>query len=308
MKVLVTGVSGYIGKLLAEKLISKGIEVIGIDREPLPQSLLGKIEFLQKDLAREDWENDVKADAVVHCAFEIKSRYGKIDEQRFNNIEMSRRVFDWAFKNDIKKLVYLSSAAAYGAKEENVGKFLKETEPLEEKTYPYGSHKREVEEIFHEMDKKNTKSYFLRLGTVNGEEGKKRTNSLLTFVRDSFVLPYGSKDSSRQYVNEKDVVNAMIFLLDYDGPQFDVFNLAPDDYLQLNEMAKKRGKLAIRIPVWMVRVGFFLNWHVLRGKIFATAPGSWRSYVYPSNIDGNKIKSIGYEYLYDKSEPTFLGR
>ncbi len=48
----------------------------------------------------------------------------------------------------------------------------------------------------------------------------------------------------------------------------------------------------------MVRIAFFLQWHLTRGKI-PSGPSAWKSYSYPIAVDGSKItKLLGYEYQY----------
>lgn len=305
MKILVTGAAGYIGGMAVDKFKSlPQALILALDKKDNPNQISNNVKNLKLDLAKDNWEEAVgSVDIVVHCAFDIKSVYGKIPEQYFNNIQGSKRVFDYCFKNNVSRLVYLSSAAAYGAKPENIGKLLKETDPLQEKEYPYGSQKREVEEIFSQMleqnKNNNLKTYFLRLATVNGEVGKKRKRNLFSFLKSTPLLPYANNDSARQYINEEDVVSAIDFLINYQGESnFEVFNLAPRDILTFKEMAKLQKKTAIKIPNWLIRTAFSINWHLLRGKIFATAPGSDNSFIYPSNLDGSKIAQKGFKYKY----------
>lgn len=311
MDILITGAAGYIGGLAIKKFVENN-NVLALDKKEFKEKLK-EVKYFQLDLVKDNWEEEIgKVDIVIHCAFDIKSRHGRIEEQYFNNIECCNRVFEYCFKNNITKLIYLSSAAAYGAKAENIGKLLKETDPLTENIYPYGSHKREVEENFLRiLERKNNsflKSYFLRLATVDGKVGKQRKNNLLSFIKKTPILPYADKGSARQYINEEDVISAIEFLINKQiDSKFEVFNLAPPDFLTLQEMAGLQGKKAIRIPKWLVCIGFWLNWYLLLGKIFATVPGSDRSYIYPSNLDGNKITQYGFGYKYN-SKDTFLGK
>jgi len=303
MKILITGAAGYIGGLAVERFLSAGNQILALDKKEFQNKIQSpSIQYFQFDLTKDAWEEKIgKVDVVIHCAFDIKSHYGKIQDQHFNNLECCKRIWQYCFKNNVAKLVYLSSAAAYGAKPENIGKLLKETDSLTENIYPYGSDKREAEEIFvktlKENQTANLKTYFLRLATVNGEKGKKRSRNLFSFLKGTPILPYADKNSARQYINEKDVVAAIDFLINrQDQPIFEIYNLAPSDILTLKDMAKLQKKMALRIPKWLVRLAFYLNWHILRGKIFATAPGSANSFIYPSNMDGSKITKIGFKY------------
>ena len=70
MKVLVPGLSGRLGKMLAERLIELGHDVIGIDRRPFREKPEG-VEMHEIDIrkrAAEDVFRRVRPDAVIHMA------------------------------------------------------------------------------------------------------------------------------------------------------------------------------------------------------------------------------------------------
>ncbi len=86
---LVTGGSGYVGKLLVSKLISdeRVGNIIVIDKEDLKADLKSnpKVFFIHKNLV-ENWEDEVKTieeknnfkiSKVVHLAWQIRTMYGK---------------------------------------------------------------------------------------------------------------------------------------------------------------------------------------------------------------------------------------
>lgn len=316
MKVMVTGGAGYIGKLIIDDLCNNSNveKIIVVDRRPKPEDLDNqKIIYYALDLAQNLWEEFVKEvpDYVVHCAFDIRSPYKEINKQEFINLESCKRIFEYCFKHKVKKIVYLSSAASYGAREKNIGRLLKEEDSLQEKDFPYGYQKRRVEEILNEKIVQNKNSlmqiFVLRLATVNGQEGEKRKSpSLMSYIKNKLpVMPYVNDNSARQYINEVDVVGAVKMLMFSDiKSQYEVFNLAPDDFLTFKQMAELLGKKAIKIPEIFIKVGFFLAWHLTLGYI-PTPKGAWKSYIYPSNLDGSKIKRFGFNYQYSCKQ-TFL--
>jgi len=82
MKVLITGVAGFIGSNLAIRLLDRGHTVIGIDN--LAYGFMRNIEsirphpnftFLLGDIANPHILNEVKVDIIVHLASQKIPRY-----------------------------------------------------------------------------------------------------------------------------------------------------------------------------------------------------------------------------------------
>ena len=82
MKILITGVAGFIGSNLAKRLLERGHTVIGIDnlcygfmRNIEPVMELENFQFIMGDIANPLILNTVKADIVVHLASQKIPRY-----------------------------------------------------------------------------------------------------------------------------------------------------------------------------------------------------------------------------------------
>jgi nucleoside-diphosphate-sugar epimerase len=321
MKILVTGAAGYVGALLAENLaaLPEVDEIVATDRRPRSQlsaaAPRGKLQEVTGPLEERDFvrrlEQHAPFDAVIHSAFAVRAAYGKeASAVESANIESCRNVFDLCFQNGVETLVYFSSAAVYGANPENrLQHFFKEDEPLGERTYPYGVQKRWTEELLREMydeRRPETQVFVVRPCSITGprflaEPTKKIT--LIAFLKKMLpVIPEVSPEWSRQYLHETDLVEAIKVLLRTDGNTgFDVYNLAPNDYLTAAEIAQTLGKRTLKVPAWLVNLGFTTLWHATRGRI-PTPRGSVRFYQHPINLDGRKITDLGFEYRYGSRE------
>lgn len=126
MKILVTGGAGFIGSHLVESLIDAGHVVTAFDdlstgkveninpqilTHPKFQLVRGDIcERVQVDCFMKD------ADAVVHLAAVSSVPKSFLDPIRTNkvNVEGFINVMQSAIHNDVKRMVYMSSAAIYG--------------------------------------------------------------------------------------------------------------------------------------------------------------------------------------------------
>jgi nucleoside-diphosphate-sugar epimerase len=107
---LVTGGSGYVGKLLIHKLINDARvdNIVVIDRDDLKADLKNspKVYFIHKNLV-DDWQDEVKSieeknnfkiTKVIHLAWHIRTIYGNKKLQNHWNIGGSQKVFDWVKK------------------------------------------------------------------------------------------------------------------------------------------------------------------------------------------------------------------
>ncbi len=321
MRILITGVAGYIGSMLANRLLREGghqITAIDLLQQPerVPQNK--NLLWIKQDLAQNNWQVETlktgPIDAVVHLAFKIRSPYRKTEETKEENLAACRNVFEFVFKNKIPLLIYSSSVAAYGAKKENIGRLLKENDPLQENLSPYGHQKRLVEEMLQVLIAKTkpaTHTVILRLNSVTGPigQGMKSKFGLITFLKK--LLPFVIETNpawARQFVHENDVEEVIVKLLQR-RPQkgaFDIYNIAPPSFLTAKDMARVLGKKLLRVPQRLIRPAFWLAWHLTRGRM-PTHPDSSNGLIYPINVDGSKIKEVGFNYGFGP-EDAFLGK
>ena len=121
MKVLVLGIDGYIGTRLAQTLINRGHEIVGVDTGFYREGwLYNGIEqmprIINKD-TRELTEEDLQGyDAVIHLADLSNDPLGQQDPELTYDInhKASVRVATLAKKVGVRRFVYSSSCSAYG--------------------------------------------------------------------------------------------------------------------------------------------------------------------------------------------------
>lgn len=121
MRVLITGVAGLIGSNLARYLLSKNIDVIGVDNlsggylENVPE----KVRFYRYNLLDIDEELEVlfrDIDIVYHCAAyaaEGLSPFMRCFNYK-NNLETTAKIVNRCINSKVKRLVYFSSMSVYG--------------------------------------------------------------------------------------------------------------------------------------------------------------------------------------------------
>ncbi|MBZ0257466.1 NAD-dependent epimerase/dehydratase family protein [bacterium] len=117
MKVLLTGVTGYLGEAIAREGVSRGHEVRGLCRTPPDDDArIAKVEYVAGDLLDPGAVRDACADcdAVIHSAGLVS--IWRRDPRDFDrvNIDATRNLFDAAWSQGAKRIVYTSSFFALG--------------------------------------------------------------------------------------------------------------------------------------------------------------------------------------------------
>lgn len=318
MNIFITGTAGYVGRLLADSFSKKKevSSVICLDKNPMPEILKNnsKIVWVNANTADNNWQDIVKKrspEVVIHCAWQIREMYGQRELQEKWNISGTNNVFDFAFENTfVKKLIHFSSAAVYGARPDNsIDYFFTEEDAPREKDYSYGKEKKiSEEELRKRYDKANHRPqiFVVRPSSLTGPYNNHvvKKFGLQSVLRNVLpVVPIANDNWCRQFIHEDDVIDIidMLAFKDLVG-EYEVFNITPNTLLTGQEIAQVLGKRVIKIPIPLIRLVFFLAWHITRGGI-PTAPGSWKTYSYPIVMDGSKItKKYGYHYQYQSRE------
>ncbi len=129
MKIVLTGISGRLGRRVAQRL-AREHEVIGIDRRPCP-GLPEQVTHYQVDIRRrsaEDVFRQHEVDAVVHMGVVHNFRIPS-EKLYARNVIGTETLLGYASKYGVQKLVLLSSGDVYGPSPTN-SHFIVEDAPL----------------------------------------------------------------------------------------------------------------------------------------------------------------------------------
>lgn len=140
-KILVTGVNGFIGSHIAERLLHEGHEVHGLVRKTSNLDFIcgmniklhyGDI-LLPETLTEAVAENEV----VIHNAG-LASDWGPLDLFMKINFEGTKNIVNAALSGGVKRIVYMSSTAihGFGSKE-----MMNENSPVTPSVFPYSQSK-----------------------------------------------------------------------------------------------------------------------------------------------------------------------
>ena len=150
MNILVTGGAGFIGSHLVRTLLAKGEKVTALDdlSTGLAENLPPEAEFIEMDILDEGLKKVVAAgafDAIVHLAaqtmVDVSIKDPLFDAQ--TNLLGTVHVLEAARAANVKRIVFASTAAAYGdVKEDDLP--VREAQPTEPMSF-YGLSKLSVE-------------------------------------------------------------------------------------------------------------------------------------------------------------------
>ncbi|MBK06438.1 MAG: epimerase [Deltaproteobacteria bacterium] len=137
MKVLITGISGNLGRRVAMRLSHNGHEVLGIDRRPWPDAPKG-IEVFDTDIRKRPAEEvfrTTKPDAVIHMAT-VTYLTDRAEERYRINLGGTRAIFRHCDNYDVKHTVFVGRHTYYGAAPDAPMYHTEDDPPMAVSTFP----------------------------------------------------------------------------------------------------------------------------------------------------------------------------
>ena len=253
MKLLVTGVEGYIGCLLAPLLQQRGHEVVGLDTGYYRDGWLfsdralvpGFPRFINRDIRNIEAADLQGIDAVVHLAELSNDPLGDNNPEvtfQINHLA-SVRLAKLAKEAGVKRFVYTSSCSVYGVA--NGDDPLTEASPTNPQT-AYATCKTLVERDVGAMASNNFSPTFLRNATAYGASPRMRfdivLNNLCGIAATTGKITMTSDGSPwRPLVHLLDICEAIACVLDapQDAIHNEIFNVGHDgDNFQVRDIAQ----------------------------------------------------------------------
>ena len=251
MSILVTGGAGYIGSHTVYKLIEEGRDVVIIDNleTGYQQAIHPKAKFYKGDIRDKEFLNNVFSkehiEAVIH--FAANSLVGESMKNPLkyydNNLYGTKVLLSSMIENNIKKIVFSSTAATYGEPEKYPIEETDKTEP----TNTYGETKLAMEKMFKWTEvahglKYVSLRYFNACGAHEsgkiGEAHNPETHLIPLILQvpngkrefiSIFGNDYNTEDGTciRDYIHVTDLAKAHILAVDYllAGNESNIFNL-----------------------------------------------------------------------------------
>jgi len=253
MRVLVTGGAGFIASHIADGLVKLNYDVSIVDNLSAgkKENINSKARFYKYDITNYDALRLIfkieKPEVVIHHAAQIDVQTS-INRPAFdsdNNIIGTINVLECCRENGIRKIIYSSSAAAYGDPEYLP---IDENHPVNPLSF-YGISKHTPEhyiKIYSEIcDMKYT---IFRYANVYGKrqdsqgEGGVISIFINRLLNNKASLIYGDGEQTRDFIYVKDVAGANIEALTKGDNQ--IINISTNMPISINELYKKIEKIS----------------------------------------------------------------
>lgn len=239
MKVLVTGTDGYIGVMLAHRLLQRGFDVIGLDTGFYRAGWLytgvdRSPEWIRKDIRQVNAEDLHGIDAVVHLAELSNDPLGQLNpEITFKiNHKGSLRLAQLSKAAGVTRFIYSSSCSVYGLGSDGYRTEESETDPQT----AYAQCKVFVERDVSLLADENFSPVFMRNGTAYGPSPRMRfdivLNNLTGLAWTTKKIAMTSDGTPwRPMVHVLDICEAMICALEApkESVHNQIFNIGDTD-------------------------------------------------------------------------------
>ena len=233
---IITGASGYIGKVLARELIKKNIKFIGVDKNPRNDRSTKKLDLKNKSKTFKFF-NKLKCDEIFHFGTYSAAAYKKKFDKCFKEdlISLQNIIFSINKNKKKPKLIYMSSSYVYSGLKINSSFGISEKKFLNP-VHNFGFAKKFFEEY---LTKYYSNSIIFRLSNVFGEVEFIRGNTALKNMaieakKNNKVTIWGRGNRKIQYIYIGDLMKYLLFNKNYNG----IYNLGGKEHIKTVSLAK----------------------------------------------------------------------
>ncbi len=297
MIVLITGVAGKLGRVVARRLAGAGHTVLGVDTREWTDPPDG-VELHAVDIRKrpaEDLFRTRSPDAVIHMAT-VTHLTNPTPERMRINLQGTRAAFDHSHTYGVKQVIFVGRHTYYGAGPDSPLYHSEDEPPMAIQSFP------ELADLvaadlyagsalwrYPALD-----TTVLRMCYTLGPRGHGTLAAFLSGARVPTVFGY---DPLYQFMHEEDVARALAVALE--KRLRGVFNVTGPEPVPLSIAIRETGRTNIPVPAMV------LNMFLGRFGLPRLPPGAIEFMKYPVVTDGKRFRdATGFEAEFD-AEQTF---
>ena len=243
MRILITGINGFVGRNLSEMLPGE-LTVYGMD------IVANEIPNVEHTYSWQDLEDGKlpEVDAVIHLAAIVHDVKKTGDESAYYmvNTGLTKKIYDWFLQSGASKFVFFSTVKAAADSVEGV---------LTEDVIPapvgaYGNSKLQAEAYILSHPAAGKSVYILRPCMIHGSGNKGNLPLLYNMVRKGIPWPLGAYENLRTFTSIANVCFVVERLLTREIAS-GVYNLGDDDPVSTNDLIRMIcSSLGRRARIW----------------------------------------------------------
>lgn len=307
MNYFITGGSGFIGTHLTNLLKERFPHCHIYNLDIVENSQEGKVTYIYCDVRKPIHleEVTVTEDDVIFNFAAVHRTPGHSDHEYFEtNILGAENVTAFAEKYGIRRIVFTSSIAPYGAAEN-----LKEEITVPTPNTPYGISKLVAEKIHTIWQAKNSSERQLtivRPGVVFGKGENGNFTRLYWGLRGRKFMYPGRKDTVRACIYVKELVCFMLYRLEHHEQGVELYNCTFEPAYTIEQIVATMNKVtglnrtAPLIPAWILMPAAAVIGCL--GAPMGICPARVRKLMVSTNICGKKLADSGYHFHYTFEE------
>lgn len=241
MKILLTGISGFLGSRLAEVMMSNSdIDLTGVTRDNanLPVAKIVQIKTLNGNT---DWSKALTDQRVViHCAAAYIMKDKELDpltEYRKVNVDGSLNLARQAAQAGTNRFIFISSIKVNGENTAIDKPFNAEEKPMPKD--PYSISKWEAEQGLQQLaSETNMEVVIIRSPLIYGPGVKGNFASMMKLVKKGLPLPLGAIHNKRTLVALDNLVDLIVTCIYHPAASNQTFLAGDDSDFSTTELLK----------------------------------------------------------------------
>ena len=320
MNYILFGGSGFIGShlihMLKNECTREGDKIYNLDivmpgEEGIVPGIVEKndgVEYIRLDVRKPFDFNFISTEQdIIFNLAAVHRTPGHKDKEYFEtNICGAENITAFAEKHGIKKILFTSSIAPYGASEE-----LKSEESLPMPNTPYGISKLVAEKVHIGWCEKrnNHELTILRPGIVYGKGEHGNMTRLYKGIKGHYYFYAGRKDTVKACIYVKELTQFMKYrIIDNDFKAWDIINCTFEPAYTIEQICEAikastdlHGRKILKMPGSLL-MGLARVVGPIGGKKVGIHPDRVKKLMVSTNISGKRLADMDYRFHYGLEE------